>query len=269
MPFPVAAIPAIVAGIQTAGSMISQSMQRKAEQRAYDRQLKYNAPKAQMQRFAEGGLSPYLIYGQGNPGNASSPRPADYVPENTGRHMGDYMSAANFMEDIKAKKLNNALLGNEIARSHWRTISEGLGSVRKELDLLSDYPGYSNWQDYSKTRYTSRSAPQAGQVMDSYRRKLNEMKLALGKTALEKVQEQIRGMRSENVVKGVRAMYADEYGMVGGDWTQGLGLIKSLPSFFKSKAKGAVSMPKPQMRYKETPVWDKVNREYKFRLDPY
>lgn len=246
MPLPVGlvqAMPAIVAGLTAAGGMIRDRAQRRAEQRAYDRQLKYNSPAEQAKRWEQGGFSRYLMYGQGNSGNAATPPPANYVPENPMQHIADYMSAANFQEDIKAKKLNNALLGNEIARSHWRTISEGLGSVRKELDLLSDYPGYSNWQDYSKTRYTSRSAPQAGQVMDSYRRKLNEMKLALGKTALEKVQEQIRGMKSENVVKGVRAMYADEYGMVGGDWTQGLGLVKSLPSFFKSKAKTQVKNP--------------------------
>lgn len=33
----------------------------------------YNHPAQQMQRFREAGLNPNLIYGQGNPGNASSP----------------------------------------------------------------------------------------------------------------------------------------------------------------------------------------------------
>lgn len=45
----------------------------------YDRDLQmwhmqnlYNQPKAQMQRFAQAGLNPNLIYGQGNAGNATS-----------------------------------------------------------------------------------------------------------------------------------------------------------------------------------------------------
>lgn len=36
-------------------------------------QNQYNDPQSQMQRFIAGGLNPHLIYGQGNPGNASSP----------------------------------------------------------------------------------------------------------------------------------------------------------------------------------------------------
>lgn len=39
----------------------------------------YNTPSAQMQRYAEAGLNPNLIYGQGTPGNSSSSVPA-YQP---------------------------------------------------------------------------------------------------------------------------------------------------------------------------------------------
>jgi len=35
-------------------------------------QNQYNNPKSQMQRFSEAGLNPNLIYGQGNPGNATT-----------------------------------------------------------------------------------------------------------------------------------------------------------------------------------------------------
>lgn len=44
----------------------------------YNAQNMYNSPQAQMQRFTEAGLNPHLIYGQGSPGNASSP--PQYAP---------------------------------------------------------------------------------------------------------------------------------------------------------------------------------------------
>jgi len=52
--------------------------QRSVEQ--WNRQNMYNSPEAQMQRFLAAGLNPHLIYGQGNPGNASSP--PQYQPAN-------------------------------------------------------------------------------------------------------------------------------------------------------------------------------------------
>lgn len=57
----------------------SEDFSREMYQRQYDdtktfwnEQNMYNSPKAQMERFKEAGLNPFLIYGQGNPGNASS-----------------------------------------------------------------------------------------------------------------------------------------------------------------------------------------------------
>lgn len=46
-------------------------------------QLEYNTPKSQMARFAEAGLNPNLIYGQGSPGNMeSAPRYPDIQAAN-------------------------------------------------------------------------------------------------------------------------------------------------------------------------------------------
>lgn len=46
-----------------------------------DKQLAYNTPKMQMQRYQDAGLNPHLIYGQGNPGNQASPQTsADFKP---------------------------------------------------------------------------------------------------------------------------------------------------------------------------------------------
>lgn len=94
MPFP-ALIPLIATGISAIGGLIGQGMQRRqnrelakfqadANERYLQQQLQYNSPKSQMARFQDAGLNPFLIYGQGNPGNQSAPlnypdvRPTDY-----------------------------------------------------------------------------------------------------------------------------------------------------------------------------------------------
>lgn len=86
MPIPAAAL---VAGAQAGGSFLNsqaqaqQNMQSQEFSRVmYEKQRRdniefwqmqneYNSPQAQMKRFQEAGLNPHLIYGQGNPGNAS------------------------------------------------------------------------------------------------------------------------------------------------------------------------------------------------------
>lgn len=76
---------ALIAGVVAAiGGLIAANQQETsnehlakfqadANQKYLDAQNQYNAPKSQMQRFQEAGLNPHLIYGQGNPGNQSTP----------------------------------------------------------------------------------------------------------------------------------------------------------------------------------------------------
>lgn len=247
MPFPVAAIPAIVSAVGGLASTISSNVAARRENRSarleYRKMLDYNAPKNQMQRFREGGLSPYLMYGQGNAGNAASPAPANVSPRYDHKGMGleEYMSAASFMEDIKAKRLQNGILANRQTSSFWQTFSDMAKSQRTSLELLSDFPGFNPSDQTGAGRFK----PEMWET--SFRRKLNELKVSLSMAGLDKMRSAIAGMSSENIVKGVRAKYASDYGMVGGDWTQGLGLLKSLPSFFKSRAK-SVSAPAPKFR---------------------
>lgn len=77
-------VPAAIAVGQLIGNLIGQKKQNSANsklaayqadmnQKYQDAQNAYNTPKLQMQRFGDAGLNPNLIYGQGNPGNQSSP----------------------------------------------------------------------------------------------------------------------------------------------------------------------------------------------------
>lgn len=82
MPFPI--IPLLIAAGSFVGNLIGANRQKKenralaefqadANERYLQNQLSYNTPSAQMGRFQEAGLNPNLIYGQGNPGNQSTP----------------------------------------------------------------------------------------------------------------------------------------------------------------------------------------------------
>lgn len=78
-------VPAIMGAASLVGSWIGNARQKR-ENRAIAKyqaqkdleflaqQNLYNEPKNQMARFQEAGLNPNLIYGQGNPGNQSSPQ---------------------------------------------------------------------------------------------------------------------------------------------------------------------------------------------------
>jgi len=80
-----------MAGIQTAGNLIStlvgNRQRKKAADLQYQRQVAdreneraYTTPKKQMERFKEAGLNPHLIYGQGTQASAGA-QPAYQAPE--------------------------------------------------------------------------------------------------------------------------------------------------------------------------------------------
>ena len=84
-------IPAIIGGAAAlAGGLVGGLMNRKSQkdanrtniklareqqqfaQKMIQQQNEYNSPAAQMQRYAQAGLNPNLVYTQGNPGNQTS-----------------------------------------------------------------------------------------------------------------------------------------------------------------------------------------------------
>lgn len=81
-------VPAIMGAVSLVSGLISNNKQRKAnqklqrEQNAANEQYlaeqnAYNSPASQMQRFQDARLNPNLIYGQGNPGNQSTPQQSE------------------------------------------------------------------------------------------------------------------------------------------------------------------------------------------------
>lgn len=104
----------------------------------WNMQNDYNSPSAQMARFKAAGLNPNLIYGQGTPGNASSPPPVPHAPTyqgiapNTlGQGISGALSSLGNYYDLETKRaqVDNMKRQNElVAAQTVKTISDTTGS---------------------------------------------------------------------------------------------------------------------------------------------
>lgn len=237
MPAPalLAAIPAIVAAI---GGIANTVMQNRSARKEYNRQQAYNTPAAQMQRFRDAGLSPYLAYGQANSGNMVSPAPAketglDRASERAGEGIDSYFTKRQQDQDFRTGSINQDILRNSTSQQRfWDSMTSmdksrlaATQADRAQVELLSDFP-----------RLIDDPTDFRGGANAGYRMRMNELKRSLSEAKIRQVKSMIENMGHRNAVDSVRAKYARDFGMVGGDWTQGLGLIKSIPSFFKKAA---------------------------------
>lgn len=101
-------------GAQGKENMRLAQFQADANERYLQKQLEYNTPKNQMARFQEAGLNPNLIYGQGNPGNQSTPLTH---PDIKPRDFSSMLSVAQIanqtrMVDSQVQAQNSATLKN-------------------------------------------------------------------------------------------------------------------------------------------------------------
>lgn len=229
----------IPAAIAAAAGIVSQIKASRDRRREYREMQEYNAPKSQMARFQEAGLSPYLIYGQGSSGNVSEPQPVqEYgIDEGIGEYTG-MVNSQNVQQEMKFRKKafpwDLSMKRNEALATQYssditaeKAQQERYKSLRMGLDLAADY---------GDDTLTGQFHP--GVVSGGFRTKMNELRRSLAEAQVEQLRLTAQGLRSKNVVDAVKAKYADEYGMVGGDWTQGLGLLKSLGSNFARGFKG-------------------------------
>lgn len=234
-------IPAAIAA--TAG-MVSQIKASRDRRREYREMQQYNAPKAQMARFQEAGLSPYLIYGQGSSGNVSEPQPVqEYgIEEGIGNFAG-MINSQNIQQEMKFRKKafpwDLSMKRNEALATQYssditaeKAQQERYKSLRMGLDLAADYGDAAASGEFHP-----------GVVAGGFRTKMNELKRSLTEAQVEQLRTAVQGLKLKNIVDAVKARYADEWGMVGGDWTQGLGLLKSMTTGFlrSRKSRGKVT----------------------------
>lgn len=109
----------------------------------WNMQNEYNKPLNQMKRFKEAGLNPALMYGQGNPGNASSLQSANYTPHketpvDTGAFstgMLQYQQGQSI--DAQRKNINaDTILKTIEGHVKAGTINEQKGLVKEQLNNL-------------------------------------------------------------------------------------------------------------------------------------
>lgn len=122
----------------------------------WNMQNDYNTPTAQMKRFADSGLNPNLMYGQGTNGNSSfSPTPAmpktsPYQPKNTLHGVNSSFQVMNLLsqnenlkvqnENIKAdtelKRAQDLNTRQQTSTEQYRTLTQHYENQLKYLDIL-------------------------------------------------------------------------------------------------------------------------------------
>lgn len=103
----------------------------------------YNSPKSQMARFAEAGLNPNLVYGQGTAGNAGGP-PAGYVPPKRDAVMlsrpSQGMRASDTLQNylsMEMQKKQIDVMDTNIELAKKRAITEDANAELRELMGIS------------------------------------------------------------------------------------------------------------------------------------
>lgn len=87
-------------GFQSQQNRMDQDINRQRDLQDWNRVNEYNSPKSQMQRFADAGLNPHLIYGQGNSGSAGS------IPQREIKNIApdiNFGNAVNTYLELKSK----------------------------------------------------------------------------------------------------------------------------------------------------------------------
>lgn len=104
-------------------------------------QNQYNSPAAQMQRFKEAGLNPYLIYGQGSNGNATG-MPEFQMPHQVQNSKADAINqATNALTNALGTYLSLKQQSEQNKLLHEQIESQKLAndSKRTENDYLKEY----------------------------------------------------------------------------------------------------------------------------------
>lgn len=171
--FPLGEVITAGAGLLSGGlnSIFQRNQQDKAWQQTVDMwnaQNKYNSPFNQMQRFKAAGLNPNLIYGQGNPGNASGAPQFQVSAHNSpiGAALEALTNVAN-LELIKSQvdknkaesnrtksqtqgiDLENKFNSNTFLLRYWKVTAEAGTAVNKKAMSDIDRQYYSSIKEYS------------------------------------------------------------------------------------------------------------------------
>lgn len=135
-------VPAITAGAQIISSLLQNHFNKKAVRDMNQ----YNSPHEQMLRYAEAGLNPNLIYGQGSPGNQSQPVQYD-VPFIDPMALKNKAMALELMD--QQKRQNEANIGLTYSKQ-FNEDYKAIVSRFKGLEMSSKSPYFGEMAKYSR-----------------------------------------------------------------------------------------------------------------------
>lgn len=168
-----AALMAGNAGLSFLGSNYLNNQANKGQQALNDRafqqnvqmwkmQNEYNSPLAQMQRYAQAGLNPNLIYSQGSSGNATS-APTYIASEYRSTKMNDLMAAfqmKNLNEQNSVLKAQQASLISQAQLNEAKTANQALQNYYLPLTTEAEID-----YKYAQTAYSNESQRYLGEKM--------------------------------------------------------------------------------------------------------
>lgn len=137
--------------IQANKSMAEYSYSKDLEM--WNRQNEYNTPQAQMSRFKEAGLNPNLIYGKGNPGNATV-LPKYNVPKlEYNYQVPDILNIIQGLQSVRESNKRIEETNQRINESGKRMekIDQDIWESQERIDYLGKknrLTGYQAWKAY-------------------------------------------------------------------------------------------------------------------------
>lgn len=171
----------LISGLTGIGTELGSSVLNYQNQvKLIDKQNEYNTPAAQMQRFADAGLNPNLIYGMGNNGNqpaSGSIAPVDFSTASREAKM----QMLNYKVDLAQKQAQINLLDKQANESDERAKAQNMAN--------STY--FSTW--YSEQMIRIQQARQIAQSISNDKTRVDiENRLADAEIALKKIQGETR-----------------------------------------------------------------------------
>lgn len=177
----------------------------------WHRANEYNSPKAQMQRFAEAGLNPHLIYGKGTAGNTTPIKSADVKPYSR-PEMRNVMEGVNVFEDLYNFRNLQAQTDNTEQQTQVQESIENLNQIRAAREAVGLADDKQEYEIAKALRMETLEGARAELAIKQNKRQLQELELKYleprKKLEIQKIESQLyndiekrKGMRLDQALK--------------------------------------------------------------------
>lgn len=189
----------------------------------WNKQNEYNSPTAQMARMKAAGLNPNLMYGKGDTGNASSAptmKAAQGIAPRMQAFTGWNLGLSEGVQTYMQMRMNNAVI-NKTQADAAKTAAEtanviaskkGVGA-RSEMDLLNLRRAQQLYDNSIETANATLDNIRSSTRANNVRTELARADLSMKPQQLEKLQNEIIGVKNENDLKSFELTLQQKYGL--------------------------------------------------------